>query len=135
MLFEPGNVRIIEYGDTVWRDVDDLIDRLRKRVERLVWQAVDQIEVNALESKFARPDDYLTRDLFRLHTIDRLLHLQVKILHAKTRAVESDLGKCLDMIAHHIPRIDLDTCLDVVSEIETLFNIVSNVAYLVRQKV
>src|ERR1043165_7744754 len=113
-------MRVVEDGDAVRRNVDYLIDRVDKCRDRLMRKPVDQIEIDALESKFARPIDDLPRDLLGLHTIDRLLHPRVKVLHAKARAIESDLRKRRDMIATHIPRIDLDTLLDIICEFEPL---------------
>src|SRR5437868_1515864 len=75
VLFEPRHMRVIKDGNPIWRDVDDLIDRFRKRINRLIWQAVDQIEIDTLESELSRPLDRLSRNFLRLKTIYRLLDL------------------------------------------------------------
>ena len=112
----------------VGRQIDDLFDGFRKAFERLVRQAVDQIEVDALKAEFARPSNSLPRQLFRLNTIDGFLHLRVKILHAEARAVKSDFAQSLHVFFCQPTRVNFDAGFNIVGKIEFIFDKTSNLA-------
>ncbi len=56
-------------------------------------QAVDQVDVEAFESEFARGEDQVAGHFIGLHAMDRFLHLGLKILNAHAEAVEAEAAQ------------------------------------------
>src|SRR5205085_2866108 len=111
-------MRVIEYGNAVWRDIDHFIDRVSETFNRLVRQAVDQIEIYASKIEFASPFDGLPRDLFRLNAVDGCLHLGIEILHTEACTVKPYLSKSCHVFASKPSRVNLDTGLNIRVEFE-----------------
>src|SRR6185369_12332153 len=126
---------VIENGDAIRRDIDDPVNRVCERINRLIRQPIDQVKIHALKAQLAGPLDRLARDLLRLDSVDRFLDLEVKILNTKARAVKSNLVKSFHVLASQSAWIDLYTCFDGIIEIKALADKTSDVLDLVRFKI
>ena len=115
-------MRVIENGDAVGRNINHFFDRFGKIRQSLMRQTVNQINIDAFVTEFTRPNHSLARDFFRLHAVDRFLHLQIKILHAETRAVKTDVAECFEMFTRQVSRVNLDARFQIVGEIKFRFD-------------
>ena len=53
LFFEPGHVGVAEQGDAVGSEGEDLVDGVGESLGGLVGQAVDQVDVDAVEAEVA----------------------------------------------------------------------------------
>jgi hypothetical protein len=86
----------------------------------LLWQAVNQIDREALEAELTRRLDDQLRLFEALDTIHRLLHARIEILHTDAHAVEAKLGQQLHRLAIHLARVHLDGVFAVRQHAEML---------------
>src|SRR5262249_2868115 len=93
--------------------LQNLIDGVCEGRRHLIWQPVDQIHVDAVESQFASHRDDLVRHLIRLDAVNGLLHLGLKVLNTHAQAVEAQLAQRLKVRARRYARVDLDPNLGV----------------------
>ena len=90
-LEQRWDVSVIVYGDTVRIGGDHALERVLETQERLFRQAIDQIDVNRAESILACRSNGVPRLRFVLHAMDRALHFEIEVLHAKTHALRTEL--------------------------------------------
>ncbi len=96
------------------------IDHRLDLADRLVRQAVHQIEVDGVDAVPAQPAADPLDHRERLVAVDRRLHLRVEILDADAGAVDPGLGQSGDVVLGRVARIDLDRDLGVGGEGEGL---------------
>src|SRR6185295_10368985 len=53
LFLHPRHVSVTEHRDSIRIHLDNLVNRIGEALSRLMWQPVDQIDVDALESDFA----------------------------------------------------------------------------------
>src|SRR6266540_1515430 len=114
----PGDVREAEHGEPVRVDRDDPREGVLPGLGRLVRQAVDEIEVHAVEAARARGGHEVRGLLLALDPPDDLLDLRVEVLDAHRDPVEPELRERLDLRPRRDGGIDLDRLLDVLRERE-----------------
>ena len=95
-------------------------ERTLHRLERLVGQAVDQVEIDAHEAQFAALLDHLAHHLNRLDALHVLLHARVEILHAERGAVEAEAAQRFKRFARGDARVELHRDFGVVRQRETV---------------
>ena len=100
-----GQMRIGVERNTVRAQRIDLLQRACKRCGRLFGQAVDQIDVDGDKAQFTRFFNQCKNLLGRLFTVHRLLHIGVKVLHAKAQAVEAHFLECQQTLVAHGARV------------------------------
>ena len=91
-----------------------LLERRVETVDRLVRQAVDQIEIDRAHAAEPRFLDDCDSDLDALHAIYRFLHARIEILDPGTDTVEAQIVQVSHIAFLHDPRIDLDRKLAVL---------------------
>src|SRR5579859_6803315 len=118
LLFEPGDVGVAEQSDAVGSEFEDLVDGVGEGFGGLVGEAVDEIDVDAIEAEFASGLDEGGGEFEGLDTVDGFLDERMKILDAHTEAVETELAKNFEMFAAGDAGIDFDADFSVGSESE-----------------
>ena len=121
LLFQPGHVCVAEESDAIGGQFDNLIHGMGKGVRRLVRKTVNQIDVDAIEAKFACGKEEVTREFIRLDAVHGLLHSSVEILNTHTKPIEAQLAKGFEMGAGGYSRVNLDANLAVAVEVEMFF--------------
>ena len=103
-----GQMRIGIQGNAIWPQTLDLLQRAVKGLRRLQGQAIDQIDVDRLKTQAARRLHQSKHLLCRLDAVHGFLHGGVKVLHAKTQAVETQLGQNGQAAFVHGARVHLN---------------------------
>jgi len=93
LFFQPGNVGVAEKSDAIGSEFQDLIHGVREAVGRLIGQAIDQVDVDAVKTEIASGEEQVARHFERLNTVDGFLHVGVKILDAHAEAVEAEFAE------------------------------------------
>ena len=70
-----------------------------KRVGGLVGQAVDEVDVDAVEAERAGAGDQVARHFVGLDAMDGFLHFGVEILDAHAEAIEAELRRRFEVLA------------------------------------
>src|ERR1700743_2314664 len=89
LFLQPRHMRVAEKRHAVGSKLDQLIDRLRETLRRLVRKTINQIGIDTVESKLTRRSKQLARHFKRLNPMNRLLHLELKILNPHAEPVET----------------------------------------------
>src|SRR5579859_6120853 len=118
LLFEPGDVGVAEESDAVGSEFEDLLDGVGEGFGGLVGEAVDEIDVDAIEAEDASGLDQAGGEFEGLDAVDGFLDERMKILDAHTEAVETELAKNFEMFAAGDAGIDFDADFSVGSESE-----------------
>ncbi len=121
----------VEHRDALGPKVESLAQRFLERPQRLKWQAINQIHIDAFEVERFRPAQHLQGHFFRLDSIHRLLHAFIEVLNPDAHAVEADVSQRPKMFLCQLPRIYLDTHLRFGINVERRLNELSHVANLV----
>ena len=106
-------MRVAEDGEPVGLHFENDVQCLAEGFRRLVWQAVDQVEVDRSEAEFAHPVHRLLGHLARLDAVDSLLDFRIEILHPNRGAVEADLPQRDQVVPREPARIDLHAGFDI----------------------
>ena len=64
-----------------------------KSVRRLIRKTVNQINIDAIEAKFARGKEQVAREFVRLNAVHGFLHIGMEILNAHAETIETQLAK------------------------------------------
>ena len=118
LLLEPGHVRVAEEGDAIGREFENLVHGVGEAVRRLVGQAVDQIDIDAVEAELAGGEEQIAGHFERLNAMDGFLHIGVKILDAHAKAIEAELAESFEMFEGGDARVDLDANFGIRREME-----------------
>src|SRR5882724_9830240 len=118
LFFQPRNVGVAEEGDAIGSELNDFIHRVCEAVGRLIGQAVDQVDVDAVEAEIASGEEQVARHFERLNAVDGFLHFGVKILNAHAEAVEAELAQGFEMLARGDPRVDFDADFGIRRKME-----------------
>ena len=111
--FQPGNVRIIENGDTFRLQRDDASHCCGKSLKRLERKPVNEIEIDARKTALPGPLIDLRGHRLRLDPVHRLLYFRIEVLHPHAHPVESGVTQRFDMFAAELPGIDFHADLRV----------------------
>ena len=103
-----GQVRIGIQRNPVRTQTFHLLQRPVKRLGGLKGQAVNQVDVDRFKNRSARRLDQCKHLVCRLDAVHGLLHRRVKVLHAKTQAVETQLGQHGQAVFIHGAWVHLD---------------------------
>ena len=101
-------VRIGIQRDAVRPQLRHLGQRAVKRLGRLARQAIDQIHIHRIKAQRARRLDQRKHLFGRLDAVHCLLHLGIKVLHAKTQPVEAQLSQQCKTLGINGARVHLD---------------------------
>src|SRR6185369_3836279 len=85
LFLHPRHVSVAEHRDAVGVHNDDLIDGVGKALSRLMWQSVDQIDVDAFEAKLASVVEQPLGDFIRLNPMNCLLNARIEVLDPQTQ--------------------------------------------------
>jgi len=118
LLFEPGYVGVTEKSDAVGSEFEDLIDGVGESFCGLVGEAVDEVDVDAIEAEIAGGLDEIAGELERLDAMNCFLNERMKILDAHAEAVETELAESFEMLAAGDAGIDFDADFSVGRESE-----------------
>ena len=115
-------VRVGIQRDAVRPQLRHLGQRAVKRLGRLARQAVDQIHIHRVKAQRTRRFDQRKHLLGRLDAVHSLLHFGIKVLHAKTQPVKTQLSQqcktlCIDGAGVHLdgvfpPRREREAALE-----------------------
>ena len=111
---------VAEEGDAVRAKSDDLINGVGEAFGRLVRQAIDQVDVNAVKAKLACGDEQIAGHFEWLDAVNRLLHFGMEILDAHAEAIEAQLAKRFEVRSRRDTGIDFDADFAVWRKVETL---------------
>src|SRR4029079_4286522 len=84
------------------------VERARESGDRLLRQAVDQIDIDRTEAVGSARVDGAPRFFYALHAVHRALHFRIEVLHAQARAVEPDARVLSYVACLDLARIKLD---------------------------
>src|ERR1700747_3897892 len=98
-------MRVAEQRNPVRRKPNDLIDRVRKGLRRLIRKSVNQVHVDTVEAETARSLNQIPRHFIRLDAIDRALYRLMKILNTHALAVETEPSQRFQMFPRSHARI------------------------------
>src|SRR5690349_588186 len=118
LLFEPGDVGVAEEGDAVWRQREDLINSGCKAIGGLVRQAVNEVDIDAVEAEQPRGSDEIAGDFVGLDTVNGFLDFGMEVLDAHAEAIEAKTTKGFDVSPSGNARIDFDSDFGVGRERE-----------------
>src|SRR5690606_6704641 len=108
-----------EHGQPVGRQAKDFIQGFAERLRGLLRQSINEVDVDRLESRISQPVDCHLRLGKRLDAMHRLLNNWIVILHSDGGAVKADIAQRQDLVIAQPAWINLLTCLDIVSKLET----------------
>ena len=118
LFFQPRNVSVANEDDAIGGELKDLIHSVRESVGRLIGQAIDEVDVDAVKTEIARGKEQVPGHFEWLNTVDGFLHVSVKILDAHAEAVEAELAESFQMLARGDARVNLDADFRVWCEME-----------------
>ena len=98
---------IAEERDTIGCEFEDLVHGVRETVRRLIGQAIDEVDVNAVKTEIARGEKQVTSHFERLNAVDGFLHVRVKILNTHAKAIEAEFSRVSNAHARSDARINL----------------------------
>ena len=113
---------VAENRQPVRIDFQHLIEGALERFDGLIGQAVDKIDVDGFEAKFAQLLDHALRLRAWLDAVDGQLHLGIKILHADGGTIEPGFPKGQQMVRRDAARVDFHTGFEVGGQWESLAN-------------
>ena len=128
-------MRVVEYCQAVWVELQYRVNRLSERANGLVRQPVHEIQVHALKAQFTSPRHRLSSERFGLDTIDGLLDFGVEVLDSHAATIESNIPQGLKVLAGQLARVDFDANLGVAGEIKLIVNQAAQSTDLVRIEV
>ena len=108
MGLHPGDMGVAEQGQPVRLQSDRLVDGLHHELDRLVRQAVHEIEVDGRDAGATQPGDHFGRHLEGLDPVDRPLDDVVEILHAQAGPRHPGPRQGDRLVFGQRPRVDLD---------------------------
>src|SRR5438309_5091522 len=114
-------MRVAEERDAVGGELQNLIDGVGKSVRRLVWEAIDQVDVDAVEAESARGEEQVARHFEWLNAMHGFLHFSAKVLNANAETVEPELAQSFEMLARGYARVNLDADLTVGIKMKMFF--------------
>ena len=79
---------IVKNRQTVWRDIDDALNRIAHAIHRLVRQPINQVNIDRMKPKSASFRHHASNHFFRLHAIDGNLYFFLQILHTKAHPIK-----------------------------------------------
>jgi hypothetical protein len=115
-----GQMRVAVDREPVWSAGQHRVERARESGDRLLGQAVDQVDVDRAEALGSASVDHAQRLIDALHAVYGALHLGIEVLHAQARTVESHTRVLADVAARYAAWIELDreVALDAGTEPE-----------------
>src|SRR5713226_9572819 len=108
---------------------------MREAFGRLMRQAINQIDIDAVKAERARGLQKVARQFEWLVAVDRLLHLGMKILDAHAEPVEAEPAECFQVRPRGHARVDLDADFGVLRKSEALASGAEEVFYLFRRQI
>jgi hypothetical protein len=115
---QPRHVRVGVDGDAVRQHGGDRLQRPPERLDRLARQAVDEIEIDRIESRPPRELVERARAGFRLMPLDRVLHALGEVLDAERQPVESETAEQRDLLAGGHARVHFDRAFGIRGDVE-----------------
>ena len=112
-------MRVVEDREPVGAEGERALEGVGETGGRLVWETVDEIEVERLEAGFAQPRDGLADERLGLDAVDGLLDVRIEILDAERGAVGAELAEGGDVVAGEAARVEFDADLGIGGEGET----------------
>src|SRR5699024_12498101 len=95
---------IAVYGQPIWPQLQYVIHRLLKGVQRLPRQPVNEIKVAGVDTVLTQPFGHLPGLFKGLNTMDRLLPFCAGILYAQRRTIAADFPEGPGALAPAAPR-------------------------------
>ncbi len=92
MLLEMRHMGVAEHREALRRQRQRHLDGVFDARLRLMRQAIDQIDVERADARFAQPFRRRTRFLEGLEAIDGALNLKIEILHANAGALDASFA-------------------------------------------
>ena len=132
LLRHPRHVRITEQRDSVGPHLHALPDRSLERLDRLVRQTVDQVEIDTTDPGASQSLDRAPHHVWRLDAVDRGLHLFVELLNPEACPVEPDHADPLDHFIAERARIAFDGDFRVIRVVEAARDFLHNPLEVVR---
>src|SRR5260221_7195803 len=87
--FDPGHVGVAVESDAIGAQVADRVHRQLDAGQGLERQPVDQVEIDAGETRRACLPGHRLHLGYALHAVDDVLHLRIEVLDAETDAAET----------------------------------------------
>src|SRR5690554_6472715 len=113
-------MRVVIQGDALGTQTYDVIQRAPEAIQRLARQAVDQVKVDGAKTIFAAAFQGLLNHFQWLDTVNRFLHIRVKVLHAKTGTVKAHVSQGGQAGVANGARVDFDTDFGVFGKLKAL---------------
>ena len=135
LFFEPGDVGVAEEGDAIGSEGDDLVDGVGKAIGGLVGEAVDEVDVDAVEAEVACGEYEIARQFERLDAVDGLLDFGVEVLDAHAESVEAEIAKDDEMVAGGDAGVDFDADFGFGREGEVFASIGEEIVDLRRSEI
>src|SRR5215475_4085685 len=126
---------VAEERDAIWRQADDLVNGVGEGLRGLVRQSVNQVDVDAVETKGARRMNQIARDFIRLDAVNRPLDRLVKILNAHAQAVEAEAAQGFQVFAGGNTRVHLDADFSVGRKREAFAGVAEKIFELCRGRI
>ncbi len=89
---------IVKHCQAIWLYTIGKLKSLGKALKGLIRQSINQIHIDTLDTIFSSKIYGIFAYIIRLYSMYLLLHLWIKILHAKTDTIEAMLGKYFHLI-------------------------------------
>ena len=103
-----GQMRVRIQGNSVWAQFVDLSQGAVKRNRGLLGQAINQIHIDRFKTNFPSLGHQIKNLLSGLDAMYRRLHRGIKILYAKTQAVEAQFGQKSQALGIHGAGVDFN---------------------------
>ena len=98
--------------------LQQLLQRAGKGLWRLLWQAVNQVQIDRVKAPRSCRLNQGHHLLHRLNAVNSLLHGRIEILHAKAQPVKSQFGQRVKACRIDGARVHLDREFGAGDEIE-----------------
>src|SRR5579863_2408332 len=108
LFFQPRDMGVAEQSNPIGCQLHNLVDRVSEALRGLIGQAVNQIDVDAVESQLARSEEQVASHFEWLDTVYGFLYVGVEVLNTHAETVESETAQSLQVLAGSDARIDLD---------------------------
>src|ERR1700732_130032 len=135
LLLQPGDMCIAEERNAVRRKLVDLIHRVSEALGSLMRQAVDQIDVYAIETQLAGGTDQIAGHFEGLDAMDGFLHVRMEVLDTHAEAVEAKPAQRFQVRAGGYAWVDFDAHLRVRREGEAFLRGSEQVLDLLRRQI
>ena len=118
MLFHPRHMRITKNRNAIRIKRRSLADIFLQMGKGLVRQAINQIDIDIVDTGVAHKGKGLLHLIQRLHAANRPLHIGIEVLKAKADPIDADFSHNGHKFSGEHPRVKLHRVMRQVSEVK-----------------